>query len=66
MLSHFLWLIWNGWCGMACELCGGPCYVLGVLGNLVHLVCRDCGMACSCAVTDVGIGLEECCDESEG
>ena len=51
---------------MACELCGGPCYVLGVLGNLVHLVCRDCGMACSCAVTDVGIELEECCDESEG
>jgi hypothetical protein len=26
-----------------CPLCGGPLGVLGRLGNLVHLLCRNCG-----------------------
>lgn len=27
-----------------CELCGGELGLLGTLGRLVWLVCRDCGM----------------------
>ncbi len=27
-----------------CSLCGGECGVMGQLGRLEHLVCRDCGM----------------------
>lgn len=30
-----------------CELCGGPLVVLGVLGNVAHCRCRDCGAQCS-------------------
>lgn len=29
--------------GPSCRLCGGQTTVLGVLGNLKHLRCRDCG-----------------------
>ncbi len=29
---------------MNCEVCDGPLIVLGVLGNTVHLRCRNCGM----------------------
>lgn len=32
---------------MTCELCGGPCFVLGQLGSLIHYRCRDCGADCS-------------------
>ena len=28
----------------ACQLCGGPLGLLGFLGRLAHLLCRDCGM----------------------
>ena len=28
---------------MACKLCGGTLVELGVLGNLKHLRCRNCG-----------------------
>lgn len=27
-----------------CPLCAGPRGVLGVLGRVLHLLCRDCGM----------------------
>lgn len=27
-----------------CPCCGGPCYVLGGLGNLTHVRCRNCGI----------------------
>lgn len=27
-----------------CPLCGGPGILLGKLGHLTHLTCRDCGM----------------------
>jgi hypothetical protein len=30
-----------------CPICDGPLYLIGVLGNLVHFRCRDCGMDCS-------------------
>jgi hypothetical protein len=30
-----------------CEFCDGPVGVLGILGNLVHGICRDCGAAWS-------------------
>lgn len=26
-----------------CSFCGGLLYLLGILGNLVHVRCRDCG-----------------------
>jgi hypothetical protein len=26
-----------------CPVCGGPCYALGGLGNLMHFRCQDCG-----------------------
>ena len=26
-----------------CDMCGGILWLLGVLGNLAHLSCRDCG-----------------------
>ena len=29
---------------MGCEICDGPVGILGLLGRLVHLLCRDCGM----------------------
>lgn len=29
---------------MTCSLCGGQLGLLGALGNLKWLVCRDCGM----------------------
>jgi hypothetical protein len=32
---------------MECQLCGGPLGVLGILGNKVWLLCRDCGMQSS-------------------
>lgn len=28
---------------MRCKMCGGPCGILGRLGNLIHYVCRNCG-----------------------
>lgn len=28
----------------ACELCGGPLGLLGSLGFMLHLTCRNCGM----------------------
>jgi hypothetical protein len=28
-----------------CHLCGGPLVELGILGALLHLNCRNCGMA---------------------
>ena len=30
-----------------CELCGGPVGLVGVLGGVEHLTCRDCGMTFS-------------------
>jgi hypothetical protein len=27
-----------------CELCNGPLMLLGILGNRIHLQCRNCGM----------------------
>jgi len=30
-----------------CSACGGPLVPLGVLGDLVHLRCRDCGLQSS-------------------
>jgi hypothetical protein len=27
-----------------CPVCGGPLDVMGRLGNLAHLLCRDCGV----------------------
>jgi hypothetical protein len=38
--------------GHECPCCGGPCYVLGSLGNTVHVRCRDCGMT-SGSIEDV-------------
>ena len=29
---------------MTCDMCGGSLQHLGVLGNLEHVCCRDCGM----------------------
>lgn len=29
---------------MTCQLCTGPCYQLGSLGQLKWFVCRNCGM----------------------
>lgn len=29
---------------MRCSLCGGRLGLLGRLGNLLHYLCRDCGM----------------------
>jgi len=29
---------------LSCDECDGLLLLLGVLGNLVHLTCRDCGM----------------------
>lgn len=26
-----------------CDICGGDLGILGVLGRMVHLLCRDCG-----------------------
>jgi len=28
---------------MTCDLCNGPCFVLGQLGKLIHFRCRNCG-----------------------
>jgi ribosomal protein L37E len=28
---------------LTCPECGGPVFVLGTLGNLTHLRCRNCG-----------------------
>lgn len=48
--------------GPCCSMCGGPCAVLGQLGNLVHFRCVNCGMqqskdASECG--DIGQGFEE-------
>ncbi len=37
---------------MCCSLCGGTLITLGVLGNLLHCQCRDCGMSFSVDVDD--------------
>ena len=29
---------------MQCSICGGPLGILGMLGNLIHYLCRNCGM----------------------
>jgi len=44
---------------MFCSICGGPKGVLGVLGNLVHCVCRDCGMQSSIKVDDLDDDVRE-------
>lgn len=36
---------------MECSVCGGPVGLIGCLGNLAHLVCRDCGCQSSREVT---------------
>jgi len=28
---------------MDCPTCGGPLGILGILGNMVHILCRNCG-----------------------
>ncbi len=30
-----------------CELCGGELGILGQLGSMIHLQCRDCGIGCA-------------------
>ena len=40
------------WAGLVddavpCPSCGGEAHLLGVLGNLGHYRCRDCGINCS-------------------
>jgi hypothetical protein len=35
---------------LTCDACGGDLGLLGVLGNLAHFRCRDCGLDCSTTV----------------
>jgi len=28
---------------MTCAICNGPLMLLGILGRLAHLLCRNCG-----------------------
>jgi hypothetical protein len=44
---------------MECSCCGGPKGVLGVLGNLVHLLCRDCGMQSSIPFDELDPEIQE-------
>ena len=37
---------------MECSICGGPLGLTGILGNLAHLQCRNCGMASSMDAKD--------------
>ena len=39
-----------------CPECGGPLFVLGVLGRVAHFRCRDCGI--DTAVDDPGVARE--------
>jgi len=43
-------------------MCGGSLQQLGVLGNLEHLFCRDCGMMYYTEVTEV-LKCEVCGEE---
>lgn len=46
---------------MTCDMCGGSLQHLGVLGNLEHVCCRDCGMMYYTELTEGD--LEEMEDE---
>ena len=44
---------------LECQLCGGPLIYLGILGQLIHSRCRNCGMQFSHPVEDGEIEEEE-------
>ncbi len=44
---------------MTCKLCGGPLGLLGVLGKLAHLLCRNCGAQFSTGVECLDLEHEE-------
>ena len=43
---------------MTCEICGGPLLLMGTLGHLDHVKCRNCGMWFT---KSTGIGVPGVC-----
>lgn len=44
---------------MQCSMCGGDLGLLGILGDLAHLRCRQCGWQESCLAEDLPQEEEE-------
>ena len=48
-----------------CEICEGELGLLGILGNLLHLACRNCGMHFSREATEEDLELINSVEDEE-